>query len=133
VAKLIEDNQIPEQLMTGNLKNELKRYRLSYSTPASIDAALKHQQTVKYGYKPPVRVSEGGDFCGCCNLRIYNEQIPICEKAEPEDKKLAGFVGEFQEYKFTSDVALFLTFIKSCIILTLLNSIVHSIFNLVTS
>jgi len=38
-----------------------------------------------------------------------------------------------EDYKFTSDAALFLTFIKSCILLTLLNSVIHSIFNLLTS
>ena len=65
--------------MSGNIKNELKKYRHAYSTPASINLALKHQKALKYGYRPPAKFGDN-EFCECCNIRIQNEDISICEK-----------------------------------------------------
>ncbi len=64
--------------MTGNLKSELRKYRYSYTAPASISLAEKHQKTVKFGYKPPVKISDN-EACECCNMRVHNEEISICE------------------------------------------------------
>lgn len=77
MAKLIESNQIPEELMTGNIKNELKKYKHGYSTPASINLALTHQRALKYGYKQSVKFGDH-EFCECCNIRVQNEEISIC-------------------------------------------------------
>ena len=55
--------------MSGNIKNELKKYRHAYSTPASINLALKHQKAVKYVYKPSVKFGDN-EFCECCNIRV---------------------------------------------------------------
>jgi hypothetical protein len=46
-------NIISEALMQREL-----RYKSSYSNPASIELAIKHQKATKYGYKPK---SEGKD------------------------------------------------------------------------
>ena len=84
-----------------------------------------HTKAAKFGYTP-INKGHKRNICACCNLPVDKEDIDIMH----DTTNIYEVEGEF---KLTSGVVMFFSFIKMLIYYLILRAIITDSFNLVTN
>lgn len=112
-------------LMVDVMMIDIKKLKDKYRFPATIKKAKQHLHALRYGFHEHHDHNEKVQICACCDQELHTQRLSICG----EPTTIFSQSPE-KEFRMSSSVAFFFTFIKYVVIMFCLRFIIVDSFNL---